>query len=64
MECKQLYWEDIKHPDLGETITYPRAPLKIEETPWRIQRPAPLIGEQNEEVYGRELGLSEEQIAI
>jgi len=58
------FWEEVKHPDLGETITYPGAPLRMEETPWRIQRPAPLIGEHNEEVYGRELGLSEEQIAI
>jgi len=58
------YWEMVEHPELGETIRYPGAPLKMKETPWRIHRRAPLIGEHNEEVYEKELGLSREQVAI
>jgi len=58
------YWEEVEHPELGATISYPGAPLKLQETPWRIHRRAPLIGEHNEEVYGTGLGLSKEQINI
>jgi crotonobetainyl-CoA:carnitine CoA-transferase CaiB-like acyl-CoA transferase len=36
----------------------------MKETPWKIQRRAPLIGEHNEEVYEKELGLSKEQVTI
>jgi formyl-CoA transferase len=32
------------------------------ETPWRISRRAPLIGEHNREVYEKELGLSKEEL--
>ncbi len=58
------FWEKVEHRELGETITYPGAPLKIKETPWRIQRRAPLIGEHNDEVYGEELGFSREEMAV
>ena len=58
------FWEQVEHPELGEKVTYPGAPLKLEETPWRIGRRAPLIGEHNEEVYAGEMGLSGEQMAI
>ena len=55
------FWEEVEHPELSESITYPGAPVKIEEAPWRIQRRAPLIGEHNQEVY-ESLGFSEEEI--
>jgi len=58
------YWEMVEHPELGETIKYPGAPVKMKETPWKIQRRAPLIGEHNEEVFEKELGLSKEQVSI
>jgi crotonobetainyl-CoA:carnitine CoA-transferase CaiB-like acyl-CoA transferase len=58
------YWEMVEHPEMGETIKYPGAPVKMKDTPWRIQRRAPLIGEHNEEVYDKELGLSKEELAI
>jgi crotonobetainyl-CoA:carnitine CoA-transferase CaiB-like acyl-CoA transferase len=58
------YWEMVEHPELGETIKYPGAPLKVKEMPWRIQRRAPLIGEHNEEIYEKELGLSKEDLAV
>jgi crotonobetainyl-CoA:carnitine CoA-transferase CaiB-like acyl-CoA transferase len=31
----------------------PGAPYRLSETPWRIQRPAPRLGEHNAEVYER-----------
>ena len=56
------YWEEIEHPELGDTITYPGAPVKISDAPWRTLCRAPLIGEHNREVYIDELGLSGEQL--
>jgi len=58
------FWQVVEHPELGESIAYPGAPVKLEETPWKIHRRAPLIGEHNEEIYAGELGLSKEQIGL
>ena len=43
---------EVEHPDLERSITYPGAPYKFEKTPWRISRPAPRLGEHNEELLG------------
>jgi len=68
MENSQLevreFWEKVEHPELGDTITYPSAPVKVSEAPWKIRRRAPLIGEHNEEIYEKELGFSKEKLAI
>jgi crotonobetainyl-CoA:carnitine CoA-transferase CaiB-like acyl-CoA transferase len=58
------FWELVEHPELRETIKYPGAPLKMKETPWKVHRRAPLIGEHNGEVYEKELGLSKEKMTI
>lgn len=58
----RAFWQKVEHPELGETLVYPGAPLKIKETPYKIRCRAPLIGEHNEEVYGKELGFSREQL--
>ena len=54
------YWVKVKHPELGTTITYAGAFGKTKETPIRISRRAPLIGEHNQEIYDKELSLSDE----
>jgi len=51
---------DIEHPRAG-TVKYPGAPFRMEETPWRIIRPAPMLGQHNGEILG-ELGYSKEQM--
>ncbi|MDY6908109.1 MAG: CoA transferase [Chloroflexota bacterium] len=56
------YWVEVEHPELGDTITYPGAPCKLTETPWQIAGRAPLIGEHNEEIYVKELGLAPEEL--
>jgi crotonobetainyl-CoA:carnitine CoA-transferase CaiB-like acyl-CoA transferase len=59
------YFHDVGHPELGATLRYPGPPYyHISETPWRISRRAPLIGEHNLEVYEKELGISREELAI
>ena len=66
LENEQLmardYWVEVEHPELKTNIKYPGPFATLSETPWRIRRRAPLIGEHNSEVYGKELGLSKEEI--
>ena len=40
---------EVDHPEAGP-IRYPGAPFKMGETPWQIRRPAPLLGQDNEEI--------------
>ncbi|MFC1909139.1 CaiB/BaiF CoA transferase family protein [Chloroflexota bacterium] len=67
MENPQLgareFWVDITHPELGETITYPGVAVVASETPCRIRRRAPLIGEHNQEIYEKELGFTETELS-
>jgi benzylsuccinate CoA-transferase BbsE subunit len=55
------WWEEVEHPELERTLTYPGAPYHHGETPWRIRRRPPLLGEHTLEVLEGELGLSREQ---
>ena len=68
LEFEQLhirdYWEEVEHPELNATITYPGAFVKMTEEPCRIRRRAPLIGEHNEEIYVKELGVSPEELQV
>ena len=66
LESAQLaareYWAEVEHSELDTTITYPGAFVRTTEIPPCISRRAPLIGEHNEEVYQKELGLSREEL--
>jgi len=44
------FWVEMDHPAMGK-VTCPGAPYKMCETPWQVNRPAPLLGQHNEEVY-------------
>ncbi|MCP5056389.1 MAG: CoA transferase [bacterium] len=55
------FFEEVDHPTVGR-LTYPGAPYRHSETPWRIYRPAPSPGQHNREVYCDELGLSEAKL--
>lgn len=56
------FWVEVEHPELSASITYPGAYFKSTETAWQKGHRAPLIGEHNEEVYGKELGFSKEEL--
>jgi crotonobetainyl-CoA:carnitine CoA-transferase CaiB-like acyl-CoA transferase len=43
------FWFEVEHPVTGKQI-YPGDPLHAENSPWRIRRPAPLLGEHHEEI--------------
>lgn len=55
------FFVDIEHPALG-TIKFPSAAYRFSETPWRIERPAPLLGQHNEDVLCRRLGYSQHDL--
>ncbi len=55
------YFVKVPHPLRDEPMLMPGAPYKLSETPWRIQRPAPGLGEHNAEVYA-ELGINPAEI--
>lgn len=58
------FWIEVDHPELGVTLKYPGFCFKFSETPCRVWRRAPLIGEHNEEIYHDELGLSKEEMIL
>ena len=49
------FFAEVDHPQAGR-FEYPAAPYVFSETPWAATRPAPLLGEHNEEVYRGLLG--------
>jgi len=57
------FFTDVEHPELHKAIRYPGGPYRLSETPWKIRKCAPLIGEHNTEIYEKELGLSKQEIA-
>jgi len=61
-EARQ-YWQEVHHPELGETLKYPARFCLPSLSPTRIWRRAPLAGEHNGEVFGEMLGLSGEELA-
>ncbi len=68
LESPQLaarnFWQEVEHPELGATITYIGAFANASEAPPRISRRAPLIGEHNQEIYEKELGISKDKLLI
>ncbi len=56
------YFVPVMHALRAEPLLMPGAPYKLSATPWRIQRPAPRLGEHNEQVL-RDIGVEREEIA-
>ena len=56
------FWETVDCPAQGEPVTYPGAFTKLSDGSCRIRRPAPQLGEHNEEVLVNELGMSPEDL--
>jgi CoA:oxalate CoA-transferase len=57
------YFVTVERSDTGP-LTYPGAPYRLSQTPWAMRRPAPRLGEHNEEIYGGWLGVSREELLL
>jgi benzylsuccinate CoA-transferase BbsE subunit len=58
------FWKQVGHAELGRRFTYPGEAAIYSDSPWRISRRAPLIGEHNTEIFCDELGLSRAELAV
>lgn len=63
LEARNL-WQQVEHPELGASFTYPGTCIKGTGVPPSVGRMhrAPLIGEHNLDIYEGELGMSREKI--
>ena len=52
---------EIDHPVAGK-LKYPSRPYHLSETPWSVERPAPVIGQHNEEVFCQRLGYTKKDL--
>lgn len=52
---------ELEHPVAGK-LQYPSVPYRFSKTPVKLERPAPLLGEHNEEIYVNRLGYSREDL--
>ncbi len=55
------FFEEVEHPELGKVVI-PTAPYHFSRTPRRFERPAPLLGEHNEPVFTKWLGLERNEL--
>lgn len=58
------YWEKLYHDELGDSVIYCGPFVKMSETPLKYKSRAPMIGEHNDEIFRRELGISPTQIDL
>jgi benzylsuccinate CoA-transferase BbsE subunit len=56
------YWVDLYYPELGITLAHPRHFFLCSETENYVRHRAPRIGEDNDQIYGKELGLSSSEM--
>lgn len=55
------YFVEVEHPVIGKA-KLPGIPFKLSETPGDVERPSPLVGEHNELILGKYLGMSKEEV--
>ena len=64
-ESEQLnargFWSAVDHPQLEEPLRLPGAPYQLSESPWRIRRRAPSLGEHTAEALS-EVGLEASEL--
>jgi benzylsuccinate CoA-transferase BbsF subunit len=56
------FWIETEHPEMGSTIS-DASPIRLEENSPEYYKPAPLKGQDNDYVYRKLLGLSQEEMA-
>jgi crotonobetainyl-CoA:carnitine CoA-transferase CaiB-like acyl-CoA transferase len=59
--AERQFFTQINQPGVGN-LKVPGMPSRHARTPWSIRRPAPRLGEHNEEVFHGELGIAQNRI--
>ncbi len=57
------WFQQVEHPELDDTVTYPGPPYRLAKSPWQIARRPPLPGEHNRELWQGELGCEPHELA-
>ncbi len=55
------FFVDVEHPVAGK-IKQAGAPFIMSETPWAVEKPAPMMGQHNEQVYCQRLGYTRKDL--
>lgn len=55
------YFLEIEHPIIGKA-KIPGIPFKLSATPGKVERPSPLVGEHNEFILGKYLGINRAEV--
>jgi CoA:oxalate CoA-transferase len=55
------FFAEVEHPEAGK-LKQPTVPYKFSNTPSKVKRAAPLLGQHNEAIYCRLLGYSKEEL--
>ena len=58
------FWKRVEHPELGRDVVYPGESAIFSDSPWKIVRRAPLLGEHNAEIFRDDLGLSPGELTM
>ena len=61
--AERKFFATVENVEAG-ALKYAGAPYKFSKTPWALNRPAPLLGEHNEEIYCGRLGYSKEDLVM
>jgi len=55
------FFVEVDHPDAGK-LKYPGPPCKFSQTPFQLARPAPRLGQHNQQIIGQRLGHTDQEL--
>ncbi len=56
------FFVEAEHPETGKKYKFPGVPVKLSRSSWQVGGYVPSSGENNMDIYHKELGLSKEEI--
>jgi crotonobetainyl-CoA:carnitine CoA-transferase CaiB-like acyl-CoA transferase len=59
---ERTFFMDLDHPEMSTSFKYPGIPYHFSSHPLNRWKRAPLIGEDNVQIYQKELGLSDKEL--